>query len=66
MQWTQADLKSVTIITLFNGLWLGVLSWLVLGLWLEWLSFLTCWDWRDGDLVAGCDHACRPGDWNAR
>lgn len=43
MQWTQADLRSVTIITLFNGLWLGVLSWLVLGLWLEWLSFLTCW-----------------------
>lgn len=42
-QWTKADMGSVTIITLGNGLWLGILAWLVLGLWLELASFYYCW-----------------------
>ncbi len=43
IKWTKSDLSSVTIIALFNGLWLGAIAWLVLGLWLEVLSFYYCW-----------------------
>jgi hypothetical protein len=30
-------------VTLGNGLWLGFLSWLVLGVWLDVVGFVPCW-----------------------
>jgi hypothetical protein len=42
IEWTQTAFRRVTVFALFNGLWLGVLSWLVLGLWFEWFSFWQC------------------------
>lgn len=43
IQWTERDLKTVTFVTLGNGLWLGFLSWLVLGVWLDVIGFVSCW-----------------------
>jgi hypothetical protein len=43
MTWTERDLKTVTFVTLGNGLWPGFLSWLVLGLWLDMIGFVPCW-----------------------
>jgi hypothetical protein len=41
--WTERDLKTVTFVTVGNGLLLGFLLWLVLGLWLDIAGFVTCW-----------------------
>lgn len=41
--WTAADVKSINIMTLINGLWLGFILWLILGLWLDITDFLQCW-----------------------
>lgn len=41
--WTEHDLHRVTLMTLRTGLWLGILSWLVLGLWLNVAGFVQCW-----------------------
>jgi hypothetical protein len=43
MEWTTADLRTVSITTVINGLWLGILAWLLLGLWLNLVGFVPCW-----------------------
>ena len=40
---TIKDLRVVSLVTIGNGLWLGLLAWLVLGVWLEVATFLPCW-----------------------
>lgn len=41
--WTENDLRSVTYVTIGNGLWLGFVAWLVLGLCLELFTFIPIW-----------------------
>ena len=36
-------LRRVAFLTLANGLWLGIVAWLVLGVWLDVMGFLPCW-----------------------
>jgi uncharacterized membrane protein YvlD (DUF360 family) len=40
--WTEADLRRVTFVTLGNAIWLGALLWLVLDLWLGVAGFWAC------------------------
>jgi hypothetical protein len=41
--WTERDLRTVTFVTVGNGLLLGFLLWLVLGFLLDIAGFVTCW-----------------------
>lgn len=43
MKWTMDDYRTVSIVTIFNSLWLGFVAWLILGLWFEKFSFISIW-----------------------
>jgi hypothetical protein len=43
MNWTKSDFRAVNIATFVNGLWLGLVAWLILGLWLDLVGFIPAW-----------------------
>jgi hypothetical protein len=59
--WTQLELKTVTFITVGNGLLLGFLSWLVLDLWLN-IAFRHMLDRRNINFFPAGHPRARPGD----